>query len=160
MCTSTTSNISHKLWPSIARLLDYKVYHAVIISIGVGILGVGIWGCYTIKQEINLSKFYPSDSYLSNWANSFDEHFRNWELGFSVYTNGLSAKEDFIRLDEVTKQLSSWIESNQILDDMDNWWSAFNMHIKEYWNITDWKTLYREDRNQVTHDDEKDLHLL
>ena len=157
MCTSITSTISHKLWPSIARLLDFKVYHAIIISIGVGILGVGIWGCYTIKQEINLSKFYPSDSYLSKWANGFDEHFRNWELGFSVYTNVLSTKEDFIRLDELTKQLSSWIESNQILDDMDNWWSAFNMHMKEYWNITDWKTLYHEDENQLKYGDKKDL---
>mgnify|MGYP001252415619 CR=1 FL=1 len=57
----------------------------------------------------------------------------------------------------MTKQLSRWIENNQILDDMDNWWGSFNMHIEEHWNITDWKTLYRENENQVTYGDEKDL---
>ena len=157
VCTSTKFNISEKLWPSISRLLDFKAYHSIIIAIGIGCLGIGIWGCCTIRQEIDLSRFYPSDSYLSKWANGFNEHFQDWELGFSIYTQDLSTKEDFIRLDEMTKQLSSWIEDDLVLDDMDNWWRAFNFHIKEYWNITDWKTLYREDGNPMKYADDKDL---
>ena len=149
-CIPMPSDITKKIWPGFTSLLESKLYHLIVLLISVTSLSIGVWGCFTIKQEINLSKFYPSDSYLRKWVDKFDHHFNDWELGFSIYTGALQSKEDFTKLDNMTRTLQRWIENEQTLVSMDNWWLQFTRHIDYYWNITDWKTLF-------DHSDGKDV---
>jgi predicted RND superfamily exporter protein len=140
--SATKCHISKKIWPAFSNLLDSKIYHLVVLVVSCTFLSVGIWGCLTIKQEIELSKFYPSDSYLRRWFDEFHKNFKNWDVGFVIYTSILETKEDFVELDKMTNTLSGWIENEEILESMDNWWEQFKYHIAEYWNITEWKKLF------------------
>ena len=140
-CSDSKCNISLQLWPKLSNLLGYKIYHVVILILSVTSLSFGIWGCITIRQEFKLSKLYPANSYLRRFTSDFYEHFHDWELGFSVYTGALKEENDFIMLDNMTTKLSNWIENDEVVIHMDNWWLEFKNHMLIYWNITDWKAL-------------------
>ena len=143
-CISMKCEISKKIWPGFSSLLESNLYHLLVALSFVASLSIGIWGCITIKQHVDLARFYPSDSYLTAWTNKFDQHFNDYELGFAIYTGALQTKEDFMKLDNMTRTLSHWIENQQTLESMDNWWQQFTYHINDYWNISDWKTLFYE----------------
>ena len=141
---STPSTLSVILdpWPMFSNLLESRIFHAIIILISSACLGIGIWGSLTIRQELIVSRFFPADSYLSSWMTNFYNHFDDFEQDFSIYTGVLETKQDLNRIDNLTNTLNNWIEQEQILVSMDNWWEQFNQHIYDYWNITDWETLF------------------
>ena len=150
-CSESKCSFSLDLWSKFSSLLDNKIYQVFVVIISTTTLSFGIWGCIRIRQEFKLSRLYPANSYLRKFGSDFYEHFHDWELGFSIYTGELKEENDFIMLDNMTKTLSHWIENDDVIIYMDNWWQEFNNHILDYWNITDWKTLHDAS-------DEKDLH--
>ena len=129
-------------WPIISNLLDYRLFHALIILISATCLGIGIWGCLTIRQELIVSRFFPADSYMSSWMTTFYNNFNDFESDFSIYTGSLKTEDDFGIIDNLTTTLTSWIEEDYILVSMDSWWEHFKQHIDEYWNINDWRTVF------------------
>ena len=141
-CIAKHCENTEKIWTTISNLLDSKIYHGVILVLGAVILGIGVWGCTQIKQDVDLSRFYPSGFYFSKWLDAFNQNFDGWDYGFAIYTGNLKSKEDFVILDNMTNTLSNWINNGEVLISMDNWWQQFNLHIHDYWNITDWKTLF------------------
>ena len=150
-CNELKCEFPFQLWTTISNLLEYKIYHVVVIVLSITFLSFGIWGCILIRNEFKLSKLYPANSYLRKFGSDFHEHFNDGEIGFSIYTGTLKERSDFMMLDNMTKTLSNWIENGQVIAHMDNWWQQFNNHILDYWNIADWTPL-------LDASDEKDLH--
>jgi predicted RND superfamily exporter protein len=149
-CIAEKCKITGNIWTAFTNLLDSKIYHGVIFVLSAAIIGIGVWGCLTIKQDVDMSRWYPAGSYFSKWLDAFIQHFDGWDYGFAIYTGSLKTKDDFVSLDNMTNTLSNWINNGEALVSMDNWWQQFNLHINDYWNITDWKTLFDST-------DEKDL---
>ena len=131
-------------WELFSNLLDQRIYHAFIILIGMTCFGFGLWGSLTIRRELIVSRFFPSDSYLSSWMRQFYYHFEDFEDEFSVYTGRLDTLKDLEQIDTITNQLNHWVEQDYIIHSMDSWWLRFNQHIYDYWNISDWKILFDE----------------
>ena len=131
-------------WQAFSNLLEYRIYHAIIILISLSCLGVGIWGSLSIRQELIVSRFFPEDSYLSSWMRGFYNHFDEFESDFSIYTGTLETLDDLNRIDNMTSTLKTWIEEDYILSSMDSWWLRFTQFLDEYWSISDWRTLFND----------------
>lgn len=80
------------------------------------IFGVGIWGCLSIRQEMDLDLFLPSESYLRQQIRAQEQHFPQnghaAEIYFGPFNN---LQSDLEHLEGLITDLNALKENQTIL---------------------------------------------
>ena len=67
----------------------------MVVVITLALLGLNIWGFYSLKQDYNENWFYPSDSYAYEYNEMKEKYFPGGGARGAVYCSKLETSQDF-----------------------------------------------------------------
>merc|ERR1719278_571900 len=68
------------------KLLSYKSYKILVISLTLIFVGCGIWGSVLIRQKFEPELLLPADSYMRQWKDLHDDSYPENGWSAEVYT--------------------------------------------------------------------------
>ena len=83
---------------------------------------------------------------MINFMDATEKYFPRLGKNVKLFTGTIDTQNDLESLDTLLHDLEQWSKENYIIKDIDSWWSGFNSHISEKWNISDWKEIFVTNR--------------
>ncbi|XP_068233712.1 patched-related protein 9-like, partial [Palaemon carinicauda] len=113
-------------------LIKTPVRVTVIIAATL-MLGVGVWGAISLRQEFSPIWFLPRSSYLYQWFTSMDSHFpKDGEQG-SVFFSNVSLPEEMPAL----RELAASLKDSPYITQVNAWFNIFDVYMLEYSHYTE-----------------------
>lgn len=118
-----------------ANVIVLPWMQATVLVAAASMIGAGIWGAVSLRQEFSPVWFLPRTSYLYHWFQAMDRHFpRDGELG-SVYFSNVSLPRELPAL----RDLAADLRTSPYITRVDAWYSVLDVYLMEsldYYNVT------------------------
>ncbi|XP_063604746.1 protein patched homolog 1-like [Penaeus indicus] len=118
-----------------ANVIVLPWMQATVLVTAASMIGAGIWGAVSLRQEFSPIWFLPRTSYLYHWFQAMDRHFpRDGELG-TVYFSNVSLPRELPAL----RDLAADLRTSSYITRVDAWYSVLDVYLMEsvdYYNVT------------------------
>lgn len=118
-----------------ANVIVLPWIQAIVLVAAASMIGAGIWGAVSLRQEFSPIWFLPRTSYLYHWFQAMDRHFpRDGELG-TVYFSNVSLPRELPAL----RDLAADLRTSPYITRVDAWYSVLDVYLMEsldYYNVT------------------------
>ncbi|XP_042861215.1 NPC intracellular cholesterol transporter 1 homolog 1b-like [Penaeus japonicus] len=120
---------------SYANIIVLPWMQATVLVAAASMMGAGIWGAVSLRQEFSPIWFLPRTSYLYHWFQAMDKHFpSDGELG-TVYFSNVSLPRELPAL----RNLAAELRASPYITRVDAWYSVLDVYLLEsldYYNVT------------------------
>ncbi|KAK6996580.1 hypothetical protein SK128_026715 [Halocaridina rubra] len=110
-----------------AQIAVLPVTQVLVLLSALSLLGAGIWGTISLRQEFSPIWFLPRSSYLYQWFVSMDAHFPGDGERGTVYFSNVSLPEELPTL----RNLAASLKASPYVSKVDAWFSVLDVYMHE-----------------------------